>query len=59
MDKTDKKKNDVSMTILTADCDRTFIVAEDKAEKFKNQKKNLKVFQKIYATAAKLHLRNL
>lgn len=49
----------VSITVLTEDSDIAFIVAEDKTEKFENQKKNHKVFKKIYATAAKLCLRNL
>ena len=54
MMKKGSRKKGVSMAILTADCDRAFVVANDKAESFRNQKRDPKVFKKINAAATKL-----
>lgn len=54
MRKKGSRKKGVSMAILTADCDRAFVVANDKAESFRNQKRDPKVFKKINAAATKL-----
>ena len=54
---TKDKKGRNKMAVLTADCDRTFVVAQDKAEDFKNKKGDTEVFKKI--EIAKEKLKNL
>lgn len=49
----EKKKGRNGMAILTAECDRAFVVSADKAEQFKEQKKNEKIFKKIESVTAK------
>lgn len=49
-----KGKGSGNMAVLTAECDRAFVVSADKAELFKKQKKEEKVFLKIDAVTAKL-----
>ena len=50
-----KEKEKIKMAILTAECDRAFVVAADKAEQFKQQKKNVKVFKQIESVTTKLN----
>jgi len=50
----ENKKERCAMAILTAKCDRAFVVADDKAESFKSLKSNPEVFRKIDAIASKL-----
>ena len=50
-----KEKEKIKMAILTAECDRAFVVAADKAEQFKQQKKNVKVFKQIENVTTKLN----
>ena len=52
--KREKKGKGSSMAVLTAECDRAFVVSADKAELFKKQTKEEKVFLKIDAVTAKL-----
>jgi len=42
------------MAVLTVKCDRAFVVAADKADTFKNQKRDETVFKKIENVTAKL-----
>ena len=51
---TENKKERAKMAVLTVKCDRAFVVAADKADTFKNQKRDENVFKKIENVTAKL-----
>lgn len=51
------KKGRKKMAVLTADCDRTFVVAPDKVKEFKNKKRNTEALKK--AEGARKKLKNL
>lgn len=45
--KTNENERRINMAVFTAECDRAFIVASDKAEEFKNVKVDKKIAKKI------------
>ena len=48
-----RKGGEKKMAVLTVKCDRAFIVSEEKAKAFQEQKKNEKIFQKIETVTEK------
>lgn len=49
--KSNKRKGEQKMAVLTADCDRAFVVSPDKAKEFNSLKANPNLFKQIeYAT---------
>ncbi len=52
-----KEKRMIKMAVMTAKCDRTFVVSADNAKVFREQKKDENAFTKINLAASKLEKR--
>ncbi len=51
---TNKRKGEQKMAILTADCDRSFVVSPDKAKEFNSLEAKSDLFNKIEMASKKL-----
>lgn len=49
-----RKKGEIKMAVLTANCDKSFIVSPDKAKEFNALKANPELFKKIDLATSKL-----